>query len=63
MVLELAGSLISAAVVQNGSISIQYTIDAYHDLGSEAMVSVILVRNLMDFGVGVRRPAHARCRY
>lgn len=33
-------------------LSVSYCIDSYRDLGGEAMVTVILVRNTMSFAIG-----------
>ena len=33
-------------------LSVSYCIDSYKDLASEAMVTVILVRNTMSFAIG-----------
>lgn len=47
------GALLLGITISFGVLlSVQYTVDSYKRLGSEAMVTVILVRNCMSFGLG-----------
>lgn len=50
--LVIAMGVISFTTTAGSQISIAYTIDCYRDLGSEALASVIVVRNTMSFGIG-----------
>lgn len=34
------------------TLSVNYLFDSYHDIGGDAMTSVILVRNIMSFAIG-----------
>lgn len=43
---------ISFVSTAGSQIFVTYTIDSYRDLGGEALVSVILVRNMMGFAFG-----------
>ncbi|KAL1878112.1 hypothetical protein VTK73DRAFT_8073 [Phialemonium thermophilum] len=50
--LVFAMGVISFITTAGSQISIAYCIDCYRDLGSEALASVIVVRNTMSFGIG-----------
>lgn len=50
--LVFAMGTISFITTAGSQISISYCIDCYRDLGSEALASVIVVRNTMAFGIG-----------
>ncbi len=34
------------------TLSVNYLVDSYHDIGGDGMVSVIIVRNTMSFAIG-----------
>lgn len=50
--LIVAFGLVAFAVALSVSISVNYMVDSYHDISSDAITSVMLVRNTMSFALG-----------
>jgi hypothetical protein len=50
--LMVAMFLIAVTVVTGCTLSLNYVVDSYHALASDAIVSMILVRNTMSFAIG-----------
>lgn len=50
--LVIGGSLLACSSAIGGAISINYALDSYKDLSGEVMLSIILVRNSLSFGIG-----------
>lgn len=50
--LAFAAFLLSAALSTTIILCVNYTVDTYRDLAGEAMITVIVIRNTMSFGVG-----------
>lgn len=50
--LVVGGSLLACSSAVGGAISINYALDSYKDLSGEVMLSIILVRNSLSFGIG-----------
>lgn len=50
--LAFAAFLLSASLSVTITLCVNYCIDTYKDLGGEAMITVIVIRNSMSFGVG-----------
>lgn len=50
--LAFAGFLFSGSIGVTLNLCVNYCIDTYADLGGEAMITVIVIRNTMSFGIG-----------
>lgn len=50
--LVFGGSILSCSSAIGAAVSINYVLDSYKDLSGEVMLSIILVRNSLSFGIG-----------
>lgn len=50
--LIVAMCLLSFCSVCGVSLSVQYMVDSYRELGAEALTTMICIRNTMSFGMG-----------
>ncbi|KAI9150869.1 MFS-type transporter [Paramyrothecium foliicola] len=50
--ITFAMGVISFTTTAGSQMSIAYTVDCYRDLGSEALATVMIIRNTMSFGIG-----------
>ncbi|TXT04818.1 hypothetical protein VHUM_04086 [Vanrija humicola] len=50
--LVIGGSMVAFTSANGCTIALNYVLDSYKDLGGEVILSVILVRNTMSFGIG-----------
>lgn len=56
--LVFAMGTISFTTTAGSQISVAYTVDCYRDLAGEALVTVIIIRNTMSFGIGYGYVVH-----